>query len=804
MVNIKLDKTGGLTETQELTKYKRAQNLMQNNWSFSMVANSTLFPIWIEGTDCFWYERDVNIHKNSENLERPLTNWDKEYRLVNAKAATNVLAFDHNSLAVALAETVNDAVDKNHLPITNVQMQLNSSEQVNKVRFSAFDKFWMFEPSSGALSEVPEEIDSDQKILSPDGKALIFARDHNLWLQDVATGEERALTQDGEEDYCYAVVGNGWGIDMDILGANLQARWSPNSKYVFTVQRDSRQVLTVPIVEHVPRDGSIRPKLSSMKMAMQGDEHIPEYRLVAIDIDTGHLQAAHYPNVPVTRNSLGFFDSSLGWWGADSQHAYFVDLTRGYQKVSVVEFDTTTGNTKVLFDETSDTHINLMVNADEFPTIMPLTETNELIWFSERSGWAHLYLYDLKTGALKNAITSGEWVVRNILSIDAQRREIFLHTMGRTPGRDPYYRDLVRINIDTGELMTLASSDDDYYAVSSHHFDLTTLYAKLGHCDINTSRSISHSGEFAVVTRSRADSVPVNLLLNRNGQTVMELEKADLSALYARVSNNWQWPEPVKTLAADGKTDIYGLVFRPSDFSPSQSYPIVSYCFNVPELTRVPKGSFSNGEACGRAYFEPAALAELGFIVVMFDGRGTPYRSKQFLDESYGWAESASNLDDHVAGIQQLAERYPYMDLDCVGIQTLGGGTGAVQGLLKYPKFFKVGVHGALHDSRLMAAPMWSDKYEGLVGPDSKHQYPEAYAENLQGKLMLIDGMLDFCALPANTFRLVEALQKANKDFDLILLPNLEHEVTNYLTRRSWDYLVKHLKGDEPPKEFKL
>ena len=277
-----------------------------------------------------------------------------------------------------------------------------------------------------------------------------------------------------------------------------------------------------------------------------------------------------------------------------------------------------------------------------------------------------------------------------------------------------------------------------------------------------------------------------------------------MSTLYARVSKQWKFPEPVTLLAADGKTDLYGLLFRPSTFSPDKSYPIVSYGFNTPELPRVPKGSFSNGSACGRYYLEAAALAELGFIVVQIDARGTPYRSKAFQDESYGWAESAGNLDDHVSGIQQLAEQYPFMDLKRVGICSLGGGVGAVQGLLQYPEFFKVGVAGMLHDSRLMAAPMWSDKYEGVQGPDFNYKYPEAYVENLKGKLLLIHGMLDFCTLPANVFRLVDALQKSNKDFDMLLLPSLGHGHSSYPVRRAWDYLVSHLQGITPPKEFNL
>ena len=784
--------------TPMLAKYQRAQTWMQGFGPCNIVANATIFPIWIDGSDCFWYERDINIHKNTENPEEPLARWDREYRLVNAKAATNTLAFDHNRLASALAEALGQKIDHHQLPITDVELQLNSTEQVNEIRFTAFEKSWAFEPSSGVLSEQAETIDSNQTLLSPDGKACVFVRDYNLWLQDITTGDERALTHDGEEHYCYAAVGNAWGVELPTLGPELQALWSADSKQLFTLQRDTRQVKTMPIVEHVPQDGSIRPKLHTMKLAIQGDENIPEYRLLAIDVDTGRVQAAHYPRVPIMRNSGGFFDSYLGWWSTDNRHAYFVDMRRGYQQVRVVEFDTTTGNTRVLFEETSETYLNLMVNDDELPTIMPLPETNELIWFSERSGWAHLYLYDLKTGELKNTITSGEWVVRNILSLNRQNREVFLHTMGRTLDRDPYYRDVVRVNMDTGELTVIAASNADYYAVSDHRFDLETM-GFAAQRDIADARAISPHGEYAVATRSSVDTVPVTVLLDRTGKEILDIEQADMTALYARVSEQWQWPEPVQLLAADNETSIYGVVLRPSDFSPDQSYPVISIGYNAPELPRVPKGSFSGAQYC-----TGAALAELGFMVVQIDGTGTPFRGKAFQNKSYGWAESAGCIDDQVAGIKQLAERYPCMDLDRVGISTLGGGAGAVQGLLHYPEFFNVGVHGIVHDSRLMSTPMWSDKYEGLTGPDANHQYPEAYADKLQGKLMLVHGMLNTCGFPANTFRLIEALQNANKDFDMIMLPKLGHAFSNYFTRRSWDYLVTHLQKVEPPKEFKL
>jgi dipeptidyl aminopeptidase/acylaminoacyl peptidase len=218
----------------------------------------------------------------------------------------------------------------------------------------------------------------------------------------------------------------------------------------------------------------------------------------------------------------------------------------------------------------------------------------------------------------------------------------------------------------------------------------------------------------------------------------------------------------------------------------------------------VSKGSFSNGACNGWPYFDASALAELGFIVVQLDGRGTPFREKAFHETCYGRAESANNLEDHVAGIRQLAERYPYMDLDRVGIHSLQGGPGAIQGLLHYPDFYRVGVGACTHDSRLMPSTMWGDKYEGLAGADPDYQYPEHFADQLKGKLLFMHGMLDVQNPPAAIYRVIEALQKANKDFDLLSMPTLGHAMNSYMMRRTWDYLVKHLQGIEPPKEFKL
>ena len=789
-------------------RYQRAQSLIQGTWSNDIAYNSVIVPSWVKGDDCFWYVRTImNSPLVPETSTQTSTvKFGKEFRFVDACAASNESAFDHQVLARKLAGASGHDVDHANLPITDLEMTVLSVSSkvkfVKTLRFSAFDQCWEFDTSSSSLislKAIPQHGE-----VSPNGRFIVFERNYNLWLQDLDSGEEKPLTHDGQKHYVYGGISAAWGAPT--AADKVQVRWSPDSQRIFTIQRDTRHVQTLPIMHHVPADGGLRPTVDYIKVAYPGDEHIETLRLLSIDVATGCIKNADYEQIPVTRNGHGFFTSKLGWWASDSHRAYFVDMARGYTTVRVVEFDTHTGNTRVLFEESSDTHLDLMLNQDDIPILMPLLESNELLWFSERSGWGHLYLYDLNTGKLKNAITKGEWLVRSIAQVDLARREIFVQTGGRCSERDPYYRDLVRVNLDSGEISTVVSSDHEYSAFISTDFN--GAISKLVGYDVDNASGVSPSGNFAVLTKSRADQVPESLLFDRYGNQILDLETADISSLSSVTNGQFQWPEPVKLLAADGITDVYGLVFRPSDFSSDQSYPIISHVFSTPDFPWVSKGSFANGAAYGLSYFDAVALAELGFVVVQIDGRGSPFRKKSFHDESYGWAESASNLEDHVAGIQQLAERYVYMDLSRVGITShMSGGPGSVQGLLEYPEFYKVGVSFCLHDSRLMASSMWGEKFEGMNSGSVREnggQYPEYNVDKLKGKLLLTHGMLDWCCPPAATLRLVDALQQSNKDFDLILLPNVEHSVPTYVIRRTWDYLVKNLMGVEPPKEFGL
>ena len=759
-------------------RYHRARRLARHviapDKHNKITFNTLINPYWIAASDDFYYLRESSA--------------GKQYRLVNAAAANNEPAFDHAGLATALSQAANKDVDPDDLPIS----QLDFSFDPRLISFTAFERRWQFDGQHCTAIGVAAP-SAQESVVSPNGQYSVFVRDHNLWLRNLqsdgqSTGEERQFSFDGEQHYAYATVPNMLGARQNLgpLG-ELQAIWSPDSKRIFTVQLDMRQVQSLPVVHHVPEDQSVRPQLEEYKYPMPGDSHMPECRLVVIDIDSGEIISADYPPVCFAY-LIPFFSSQRGWWAADSERAYFVDLKRGAQEVKVVEFNTTTGQTRVLFEETSSTWINLHPWNFHCPSlIMPLPATQELVWYSERSGWAHMYLYDLETGQLKQTITQGEWVVSELLHFDALRRELWLQTGGRNTEYDPYYKDICRVNVDTGELTTVISSDHDYTVKNrtwSFEFDRTLF-------------GVSSGGDYVVTTRSRADESPVSLLLDREGRALLTLEEADIAGLPAQ----WQWPEPVKLTAADGETDIYGLVFRPSDFSPDKSYPVIDNVNAQPASILTSKGFDQTHH-----YMCAAALAELGFIVVQIDGRGTPLRSRAILDHADGWYTSANDLTDHMAGLKQLAERYPYMDMDRVGI--FSGWTtsvGPLNGLLQYPDFYKVGVTSAMPHSQLYMA-LCSEPFEGPNHRQTDYVQLEALADRLQGKLLMVHGMLDLLSAPAATFRMVEALQKANKDFDLLLLPNQQHGgVTGvYVMRRIFDFFVQHLLGEEPPKEFDL
>ena len=774
------------SDADMLANYERAATLIRGLGSTRVARNSTVYPVWIGESNKFWYVREFLL---DGDLDKP----GKEFRLVDAEAATNELAFDHDQLAALLTEETGATVDPHQLPFSNV----NIETEPRVVEFTALGQCWRYDESSKTLAASNRYPKAWE--ISPDGKQAVFVRDHNLWLRDLESGKERALTTDGEAFYNYGASCSFWGSGARPVppGLPVQARWSPDGKTLFTLQKDRRKVKSYPIVHHIPADGSIRPQLVESRVAYAGDEHIEEYRLLLIDVETGRQHQVDYSRVPSAQESnRGFFNRHHGWWGADSCCAYFIDIDRYSRRVRVVEANAQSGATRVVLEETSETNLSLANHDAWAPNCLYLPETDELIWYSECSGWAHFYLYDLKTGVLKNTITAGEWRVHNLVRFDSKRRALFITTAGRVADRNPYYRDLVRVDIDTGDMMTIA--DGDYEHEAANRSDNSAIYA-ISLADPEACNGVSASGDYAVVTRSRVDTVPETLLLDRHGEQIMVVETSDVT-----LPDGWVWPESVKITAADGKTDLYGVIYKPANFDPSRSYPVVdsAYVYNS-ATSYVAKGSFTQSGISGFNYYYEAALAQLGFIVVQMDGRGCSHRGKAFLDASYGSYEDGNKLEDHVAGIQQLIERYSYMDADRVGIASMGRGSGPVMGLMKYPEFYRVGAGTHIFDSRLLLR--CEDKYIGPEGPAPGTRRLEDRAADFKGKLLQCVGLLGATdSTITGTLRVLDALQRANKDVEVVVEPRVMSGVSSYQLRRIWDFLVRHLQGNTPPEGFEL
>jgi dipeptidyl aminopeptidase/acylaminoacyl peptidase len=438
--------------------------------------------------------------------------------------------------------------------------------------------------------------------------------------------------------------------------------------------------------------------------------------------------------------------------------------------------DPETGDVRTVMDEKVATFFESGFNKVNWHL---LAGSNEILWYSQRSDWGHLYLYDLATGQLKRQVTQGDWNVLQVLRVDEKNRTLYFTGAGREPG-DPYFQYFYSVNLDRGDVRLLTPDS------ANHTITLTP------------------SGNAFVDVWSTPAIPPTSTVRDLRGREVVALEKADITRLKAA---GWQAPESFVVKARDGQTDLYGLLYRPTGFDPARKYPVVNYIYPGPQTGSVGSRSFS------AARRDHQALAELGFVVVELDAMGTPMRSKSFHAAYYG-NMGDNGLPDQVGGIQQLARRNAWMDLDRVGIWGhSGGGFASAAGILSYPDFYKVAwSESGNHDNRIYEDD-WGEKWQGLltVNPDGTTSYDnqanQLKVENLKGKLMLVHGTLDNNVPPDNTLVVVDKLMEANKDFDLLMVPNQRHGYgpdTAYIMRRRWDYLVKNLLGAEPPREFEM
>lgn len=770
-----------------LDRYQDAQILAQEFCTKKIVINDAVYPSWANDTKIFIYVRNNRL--------------GKEFRIVDAELATNTLAFDHEMLARLLSlENGGVDVDAKDLPITEVCIETNPL----RFCFEAFDYYWEFNAkikscnSQGPVKPKNFFAASEAgELLSPDGDKIAFFRDFNLWVRDVSTGDERALTTDGTRVF-------GYGGDILPGGDfSVRARWSPDSLYLFTFQLDLQEVREHPEI-NLFRDKST-DVVESPRIALPGDDKIESLRMVVVSVSDGNQLAIDYPKIPnMITSEIGchFFSFNLGWWSSDGKFAYFVDISRGSQSIKVVELDIKTGCTRVLLEEISETFVKLRSDVTTFPLMLPLPETDELVWFSESTGNGHLYLYDIKTGMLKNSITKGQGWVRDIIHYSSGRRELLIQTAGRNPKTNPYYRDICRVNIDSGELFPITTENFEHTVYLP---DWICLPAKVsfGVASSNTS-GVSPCGDYIVTTRARVDTLPESVLLDRNGREILVVETADVSGL----PDDYHWPESVQMKAADGRTDIFGVMYRPTGFSPDNTYPVVEYSCSSRMYSCTPHSGFSNNLALGFFSHLANALSALGFIVLIIDGRGTPLRDKAFQDYQFGKPAAANAIEDRMAGIRQLAKRYEFMDLNRIGmVETESTSTG-IYGLLHHSDFYKVGVEHCLAEDTYMFASL-SETYNFVLDPAGdfnnlsfKESIANGDLSSFDGKLLLVQGMFSILGV-GSTFSLVQALQNANKNVDMLCLQS-RNGMPSYATRREWDYLVSHLHGIEPPDDFKL
>jgi dipeptidyl-peptidase 4 len=738
-----------------IEKYERAAGFLSWNLS-SKIYRSSVIPFWLDDHR-FWYRVDIPE--------------GQRFYLVDATEASKQPAFDHERLAEAITVRSDIDITAGRLPFRFFEY----SENLSEISFRFRGQSWSCDIIRYECSE-PEDLPQQvpNSVDSPDGRYAAYIKDYNLWIHVYDSGEDIQLTDDGEEYYGYATNSQGW-----TRGDNPILLWSPDSKRIATFQQDERGVEKMPLVEM--RDG--RPGFEYWPYALPGDETVPLLERVVIDVENREVvRLGVEPSHQRTSNCCGL-TRGQNWtdveWSENGEHLAFVSTSRDYSTVTLYTANPTTGEVTEIYSETDEPFFESNLTSRGIPNWRVLHDSNEFIWFTRSDNWGHLYLHNLETGELKNRITGGDWNVIDIEHLDEDERVILFTATGMEVGRDPYFEHLYEVNFDGSGLRLLTEENGNHQV------------------------NISADGSYFTTTWSQPQYAPISVLKGRDGNTIHVLEEADTVELE---ETGFHPPEPFRVKARDRETDIYGLVLKPSDFDPNKRYPIINSIYPGPQTGSVGTRSF-NMNRRGQAH----ALAELGFIVVLIDALGTPYRSKNF--HTYWFGDMSDNgLEDQVAAMQQLAEQRDYIDLERAGIYGhSGGGYATAAAMFQFPEFFKVGVASAgNHDNRGYTY-YWGEKYQGLREQDSsadsyRNQAIHLNAENLEGKLLISYGTMDSNVHPNMTLQVVDALIHHNKDFDLMVFPNRGHGYANeaYNLRITWNYFVRHLLGKEPPAEFRL
>jgi dipeptidyl aminopeptidase/acylaminoacyl peptidase len=747
----------GQTRTLTADDYARAERWLGANTAPLMHGTSGR-PMWLP---------------DGRFTYRATTAAGSAFWLVDPAKKTKVAAFDHARLAQAISAAGN-RVDADHLPFQAFEFSADlksityQSPPPRPGRVAC--NIVAYTCAAAAMPAAPPR----NSVTSPDGKRAAYIRNHNLFVTELATGKETQLTTDGIKDFGYSTNNAGWvKSDMPVLN------WSPDSKKIATFQHDGRGTSEM----HLVRTTVGAPVLESWKYPLPGDSVIFRISRVIIDVDAGKVVRLQMP--PDQHRSTVSDHIACGTricdmlWYPDASAIAFISSSRDHKQAWMRVADATTGAVRTLFEETSKTQIGDASGVENF-RILPATK--DLIWWSERDNWGQLYLYDLTSGTLNNRITTGDGNVESVERVDEKSRTIWFMGGGKEAGRDPYFMHFYKVGMDGRNQMLLTPENANHTVV------------------------MSPDGKYFVDVYSTPTTPATTVVRDAAGRLVMQLEKADASRLLA---TGWRPPTPFTTKARDGKTDIYGLMFTPTRLDSTKKYPIIDYIYPGPQSGSVGSRSFTPARS------DHQALAELGFIVVAIDGMGTPGRSKSFHDAYYG-DMGDNTLPDQVAAIKELASRHSWIDGEKVGIWGhSGGGFATAAAMFKFPDFFKVGIsESGNHDNRNYEDD-WGERYQGLLtktgpaaGADNyADEANQTHARNLKGKLMLAHGGMDGNVPPYNTYLVVDALQRAGKDFDLVVFPNAGHgygPLSNYMMRRRWDYFVKNLMGADHPKEYEI
>ncbi len=754
---------GSITgETVTLADYQRAEQMLAANTAPLIVDNIL---------DQYWQSGDRLVYKKS-------TSTGSDYVIVDATSNSRAGLFDLARLAIGLADYSEQELDNNDLELSRIA--LATAQPV--VEFDFEERRYRLNLDDYVLQQL--EASPDNEFISPDGSKAAFIEDHNLWLRDTATNSITQLTFDGEQNYGYATNNAGW-----IRGDGPVLLWSPDSRKIATFRHDGRNVGEM----YLYNTQVGHPELDAWKYPLPGDDSIFMIERIVIHLDDQprivRLNMPPDPHRSTTSDHVAsrggeFLDVE---WSEDGRELAFVSSSRDHKVAQLRVADIETGAVRDVFREEAASYFESGYNSANWRV---WHDRNEFIWFSEVDNWGHLYLHDLASGELKQQLTTGSWAVLQIQRVDVENEQLYFTGSNREPG-DPYYQYLYRMDFDGNKLINLTPEPANHVI------------------------SWSQSEQYFTDIYSTPTSPPTAVIRDSNGLVVTALEEVDISAL---VGSSWIPPLAFTVKARDQQTDLYGLMYRPSNLDENLSYPILNYLYPGPQSGSVGSRSFQASRA------DKQALAELGFVVVEVDGMGTPGRSKSFHDAYYG-NMGDNGLPDQVSAIRQLAQRYPWMDLDRVGIWGhSGGGFASTAAILRYPDFYKVAVSGAgNHDNRNYEDD-WGEKWQGLLetypetNPTSEgdtaavaatnydNQANQLLADQLQGKLLLAHGMMDTNVHPSSTLLVVEALIEAEKDFDLLVLPNAGHGFGNrrYFMKRRWDYFVEHLKNLAPPAEFRF